>query len=577
VRALAAAVTLGLLSGCAGILHAPAEGRPESQTEEAALLSGMNPDLLGPKVRHVHVEVDWVEGWVPGERALEAMKEELRRWIPAQAEVQVHVDEPIALERWTRAEDTFAHAAGLVREQAAAPPPEEETTDLHVVYVPSLRPFGEAGALGLTVRFPEDSRTDVTRATVLLSTERIRKVAVLWIGPRKVEHAVLVHEVGHVLGLVADGAHQHRGDPTHCRNSACLMVSSANRGALLAGAPRAIFLGRLPTAYCAACRHDLEAARSLYASQTPEAWSSLQTQRAIEDRRTQVAFLMESGEAEAAVVELQSWESDREVGLRWLAQTLRGLGRAEEAFAAGRELASLDPQGRTVETRVDPLLDMGRWTEALEEVDRAKAAGYHDVRLEMRALVGAGRAEEADERLRVFASKADPRAVSWVHKERLWLWRAAGQPKRGVQLYQSLSSREVKRDPDLALEAGCLLLDAGRTEEAQQLLRPLAKRSKARHRGEVAAIVRARAHLGDGEGALRGMEKTKSWFYPGEFDLLRGEVLAILGRESEAVAALQEARRAGAGPRIPCLDPNLVTLRHSPQFQALYPCAASGR
>lgn len=45
----------------------------------------MNPDCLGPGVSRIEVEIDSVEGWLPGERAIEALRTELRRSAPVTA------------------------------------------------------------------------------------------------------------------------------------------------------------------------------------------------------------------------------------------------------------------------------------------------------------------------------------------------------------------------------------------------------------------------------------------------------------------------------------------------------------
>src|SRR6185503_10550934 len=226
----------------AGLLHAPAEGRPDGQSSETALLHGMNPGFLGPNVRRVDVEVDWIEGWKPGEAAVEALRAEIRQWAAPGAEISTRVDPPVSREDWSEAEDTFGHTAALVRANGDPTGTAEHVTELHVVYVPTLRSFGAHGALGVTLPLPHGPHAEDLRLCLVLGTEQIQKIAALWIGPRKVERTVLVHELGHALGVVSDGAHQHRGDPSHCRNSACVMVYSGNKAAMVVGAPRAIFL-----------------------------------------------------------------------------------------------------------------------------------------------------------------------------------------------------------------------------------------------------------------------------------------------------------------------------------------------
>ena len=572
-----ALVVLALFSGCAGLLHAPAEGRPQGQSVETVLLDGMNPDFLAPGVRQVQVEVDWIEGWKPGEVALQALQAEIRQWAPTGTDVSVRVDSPISRLDWSAAEDTFGHTAALVRANGDPTGGEEHVTQLHVAYVPTLRPFGMRGALGVTLPLPHGTGADEMRMSLVLGTEQIQKIAALWIGPRKVERTVLVHELGHALGLVSDGAHQHRGDPSHCRNSSCLMVSSGNKAAMVVGAPRAIFLGRLPTKFCSVCRGDLESARHLFAAseQDPVAWAKLVAERRAADRDQWIAFLLQSGDIERAVTELQSPEHAPSLeGLWTLSRTLRGLGRWEEALGAGRRLEALDPQGRSVQCRAGPLLDMGRWEEALQEIEQAKTLGTYEWRLEAQALLGAGRAQEADDRIRLMAEQQvnNPGMSTWLLRHRLWLWRAAGDPARAAGLLADVPPRDLRADPALAVEAGRALLAGGSTEQARKLLDPLAREKKAKSRWHVALVAQARALTGDAAGARRAVDAWSEWFYPGEQSLLRGEILATLERTEEALDALEEARRQGGSPEVPCLNPDLAVLRNTDRFQALYQC-----
>ena len=495
-------------------------------------MQGMNPDFLGPTVHQVEVEVDWIEGWAPGDVALEALKAELRHWVVTGVEISLRVDPPIPLPQWRAAEDTFGAAAALVHANGDPTRAEGDVTQLHVAYLPTLRPVGMRAALGVAMALPHGPRPEDMRMTVLLGTDAIQKIAALWIGPRKVERTVMVHELGHVLGLVSDAEHQHRGDPNHCRNSSCLMVSSRSKGAAVVAAPRAIFLGRLPTTYCSVCRGDLAAAQELFAesAKDPVAWASLTAERASAARERRIAFLLQSGDVEAAVTELRS--PDQEPNLGWLltlARTLRGLGRWEQALEAGRRLGPLDAQARAVRVRADPLMDMGRWEEALQEIEDAKARGTYEWRLEMQALLGAGRVQEADGRLRLEVEKAtDPRQKARILHERLWLWRAAGDPAHALELLAPVSRRGLRADPGLALEAGRALPAQGRTEEARELLDPFARKKKAGSGWYVTDIAHARALTGDSAGALRAIERTSEWFRPGDVSLLRSRIVAVL-------------------------------------------------
>ena len=99
--------------------------------------------------------------------------------------------------------------------------------------------------------------------TVFLFSERIAEVAALLVTPRKVEQAALVHEMGHVLGLVSNPDHQERDNPFHCTEPQCVMAYQRLRGQIYNALPET-FAGQTPNDYGDKCRADIERVKSIW-------------------------------------------------------------------------------------------------------------------------------------------------------------------------------------------------------------------------------------------------------------------------------------------------------------------------
>ena len=96
--------------------------------------------------------------------------------------------------------------------------------------------------------------------------DELRSDAALWIGPRKIERAILIHELGHALGLVANPDHERPEDKGHCTRAGCVLASRTPRSKTH-GAFAALFAGKVPYKYCKRCRRDVAAARKWWAAQ----------------------------------------------------------------------------------------------------------------------------------------------------------------------------------------------------------------------------------------------------------------------------------------------------------------------
>lgn len=194
--------------------------------------------LVGPSTNTLRVEIDFVEGRAPSERALELLRQRLEERTDHPGGVEVVLDDvipPTGLER-----------VGLADLQALAHRwedgwPTADKAVVHVLYLdgaadPALGHdlLGVAWATTSVALFP-----DAIDAAVGGSNTR-RELLERW---------TLVHEAGHVLGLVGLGApqvvfHQAAYHPGHCATPGCVMGWSADE---------------LATDFCYRCKDDLRA------------------------------------------------------------------------------------------------------------------------------------------------------------------------------------------------------------------------------------------------------------------------------------------------------------------------------
>lgn len=241
-------ICLGVLAlvpslGCAGrSTHSSQTARPPVMN--VPLLSADRP------VRLV-VQVDWVDGAVPDDRALRALERFLRRTSarpPGLVEVRRGTEVPRGGGRGL---------SGFRETVRANAKPEPGAYFIYVLYGQRYERYRglamPAGELDREIAFP----------VVMMFIEPIRRDSALWISRRKVESAVLVHEIGHVAGLVTSGREGGRpGRTGHCPDPACRMYWGIDRASIRANAFSALCLGKLPLRFCDACEAELAFGRA---------------------------------------------------------------------------------------------------------------------------------------------------------------------------------------------------------------------------------------------------------------------------------------------------------------------------
>lgn len=254
LRAIAGCIAI--VAGVAGLLDA-----------QPVLADGLNPFILTNLVsRHIVIEIDWIAGRPPAPMAVRAVEELLGRHCPEGKRVDVRVDDEIDLQHWNAVRDRPGLERLVARFLDHDPSDWRETEVVYVLYVPDNPVWSGRNPSGLTdwIVFDHAGETRVVR-TVLLFTGQIRRNAWLWITPPKVERVILVHELGHVLGLVSNPLHTQPSHPDHCTRSRCVMNQPGPR-ALFVNALPALFAGQLPRRFGRRCLADIRAAKTLWAA-----------------------------------------------------------------------------------------------------------------------------------------------------------------------------------------------------------------------------------------------------------------------------------------------------------------------
>ncbi len=220
-----------LITGCA-VFRKPAAGPATDPLRSAVLLDASAPQLL--------IEIDYIKGSQPRPRALKLMKRRLELYLDKPGGVEIVLDEELPLEAW---DGTYPTLVGLVRSHAS--PVVDGSAYIYGIVGPQYKTFR-----GMSYQ-PGDIH-GVDFPALALFTDRVR--GVLWVTRAHQEGSVLLHEVGHLVGLVNNDAHRDGG---HCTNGWCLMYDGIDwRSGTIFALPT-LFAGQIPTHFCRDCRRDL--------------------------------------------------------------------------------------------------------------------------------------------------------------------------------------------------------------------------------------------------------------------------------------------------------------------------------
>lgn len=215
----------------------------------------MNVEFLraaAPDERLV-VQVDWLRGAEPEEAALRALGRFLRR-------ATSRDDASIEVIRGREIERPPGEARAAIRDaiRRNARPPE----DAYFVYVLYWDRYLKYRGVYWPAR---ELANDIEHEVVTMFVQPIKRDSLLWLSRKKVESAVLVHEFGHLAGLVGgtrEGLAKKKDRPRHCPNPTCRMYWGVDAASVRANFVPTFCLGRLDLVFCDECEADLAAGRN---------------------------------------------------------------------------------------------------------------------------------------------------------------------------------------------------------------------------------------------------------------------------------------------------------------------------
>lgn len=192
------------------------------------------------------IEVDRVAGVRPRPMALARFMQRTALYTDKPGGIELVMDEVIPAEEWVA---ESAPIKALAIRHRSERPENREHASLHVIYAPRWKRFrGYTWARGSMMRLDRDYEGSL----ILLFSDSIKPI--LWITGTRQEASVLVHELGHALGLATDPGHSYRG---HCTNAHCLMYDGVDIRTFSLYFLPTLFTGYLPLDFCQDCRDDL--------------------------------------------------------------------------------------------------------------------------------------------------------------------------------------------------------------------------------------------------------------------------------------------------------------------------------
>jgi tetratricopeptide (TPR) repeat protein len=287
------------------------------------------PALYDPKYsKSLQIVVVPVEGESPSKRALTGFQAYLDELAPSGAQWRVSVGPTIGRVDWNNAQPG---GTGPLLEAGFKTVASSLMPQVAVVYAPT-RPGNSRRLLGENAVWLFSSH-DPPRPLYGLYVFRdaITREARLLLSADDIEQSTLVHEFGHLLGLVGNPGHVDSRSPSHCLDKRCVMAQ-VDRAFAMRHALALLAIQTLPHRYCEQCLHDIECGRQWFA---------------------------DSRERDAAALEkLEATQSAKT--LRDLAESEYRWGRHDIAISALRAARRLDPASPVIQaTLTDYLVATG--------------------------------------------------------------------------------------------------------------------------------------------------------------------------------------------------------------------------
>ena len=234
------------------------------------------------------LEIDWVAGCLPADQALDAAEAFLREHCAPGRRIEIHLDDEIPRAEWETGQDRRGLEALVTRHLDRDPGDWHHAEVVYVLYAPEAAGWYDGRPSGMVDRVVVARGGEAAPAKVaFVFADEVRRDAVLWLSAARVERAVLNHELGHVLGLVASTGHEQRDVPRHCAASRCVMHRPGAADAWSVGVT-AVLTGRIPSRLDRQCASDVAEARDRWADrarESPAFVSGLIALRVLESER----------------------------------------------------------------------------------------------------------------------------------------------------------------------------------------------------------------------------------------------------------------------------------------------------
>ena len=373
------------------------------------LAEQIDPWLLGEGFsERTVIEIDWVEGCRPGPQTVGGLDATLRKYGPPHHPIEVVQDQEIPLLEWNQLSSERDRVDRLVQEYAGVERASTPGTEWrYVLFAPDAE--GYFGHVFTSLLERGGVTTQVSG--LIVSRSAHRPYAKLWISLDRLERMTLIHEFGHLLGLVGNPRHE-RKDPAHrnhCTSLTCAMAHPTPR--VIARNAFAGVFNQLITDYCADCQADIRRAQAYWHDRETEGSAyrerrqrergaraaALSIQTLVENKHD-ADMLERVHELRSAWPEYPGWDELE-------AQALIGLDRTDEALVFQLRALPTDLAAPTY-WRSRWVLDrlyvgVGRYDAAIALFDRAALASAEEYEFEQsailldQALSSCGRYDEA--------------------------------------------------------------------------------------------------------------------------------------------------------------------------------------
>ena len=253
------ALLLVSLGGCAyrAIDSGPGEFPVESlarDLDRRLLAEGYADELI--------VEVDWVAGCEPGLKTIAGLERILDKYLAPGLKYEIYLDDEIPLELWQPETNPLSEIEKLVRQFASDDVKRAARLEhRYVLFVPSA---GGRNGFATNWILGRESTEPITVEGLVVARAIHERQAKLWLSRDKFERMTLIHEFGHVLGLVTNDRHERvdAGHEHHCNRLKCVMAHPTMR-VILRNAPPGLFNVFMKD-YCKACQEDIRRAQEYW-------------------------------------------------------------------------------------------------------------------------------------------------------------------------------------------------------------------------------------------------------------------------------------------------------------------------